>query len=82
MMGEPLDSEMNVFCDDESVLKISTLPESTLKKKHNSIAYHNTHEAQAVNINSFTLCGRRVKQILHKRNDLDKLCPTQLVGTE
>ena len=50
MMGVPLDSEMNVFCHNESVLKISTLPESTLKKKHNSIAYHNTHEAQAVNI--------------------------------
>ena len=49
MIGVPLDGEMNVFCDDESVSKNSTLPESTLKKKHNSIAYHHTCEAQAVN---------------------------------
>ena len=48
MIGVPLDGEMNVFCDNESVSKNSTLPESTLKKKHNSIAYHRTCEA-AVN---------------------------------
>ena len=50
MMGVPLNGEMNVFCDNESVLKNSTLPESTVKKKHNSFAYHCTHGAQAVNI--------------------------------
>ena len=50
MMDVPLDGEMNVFYDNRSVLKNSTLPESTLKKEHNSIAYHHTHEAQAMNI--------------------------------
>ena len=50
MMGMPLDGEMNVFSNNESVFKNSTLPESTLKKKHNSIAYHSTHEAQATKI--------------------------------
>ena len=49
MIGVPLDGEMNVFCDNESVSKNSTLPESTLKKKHNSIAYHHACEARAVN---------------------------------
>ena len=50
MIGVPLDGEMNGFCHNESVFKNSTLPESTMKKKHNSIAYHHTHEAQAANI--------------------------------
>ena len=36
----------------KSVFKNSTLSESTLKKKHNLIAYHCTHEAQAVHINN------------------------------
>ena len=30
----------NVFCDNESVVKNSSNVESTLNKKHNSIAYH------------------------------------------
>ena len=50
MMGVPLDGEMNVFCDTDSVFKNSTLPESTLKKKHNSIAYLCTHDAQVANV--------------------------------
>ena len=50
MMGVPLDCEINLFCNNESVFKNSTLPESTLKKKYNSIAYHHTHEAQATNV--------------------------------
>jgi hypothetical protein len=47
MMGVPLDGPTNVFCDNEAVFKNSTKPESTLKKKHNAIAYHRTREAQA-----------------------------------
>ena len=50
MMGVPWDGEMNIFCENESVFKNSPLPESTLKKKHNSIAYHHTCEAQAMNV--------------------------------
>ena len=50
MMGIPLDGETNVFCDNESVFKSATMPEVTLKKKHNAIAYHRTREAQAANI--------------------------------
>ena len=50
MMGVPLNGEMNAFCDIESVFKNSTLPESTLKKKHNSIAYHHTCDVQPVKI--------------------------------
>jgi hypothetical protein len=47
MMGVPLDGATNIFCDNEAVFKNSTKPESTLKKKHNAIAYHRTREAQA-----------------------------------
>jgi hypothetical protein len=47
MMGIPLDGPTSIFCDNESVFKNATRPESVLQKKHNSIAYHRTREAQA-----------------------------------
>jgi hypothetical protein len=50
MMGIPVDGSANVFCDNESVVKNTTCPESTLNKKHNAIAYHRVHEAQAAKI--------------------------------
>ncbi|KAL7563739.1 hypothetical protein ACA910_020427 [Epithemia clementina (nom. ined.)] len=50
MMGIPIDGETKVFCNNESVFKNATRPESTLKKKHNAIAYHRTREAQAAGI--------------------------------
>jgi hypothetical protein len=50
MMGIPVDGATNVFCDNESVFKNASKPESTLKKKHNAIAYHRTREAIAAGI--------------------------------
>jgi hypothetical protein len=47
MMGVPVEGPTNVYCDNESVFKSAVFPESTLQKKHNSIAYHKTREAQA-----------------------------------
>jgi hypothetical protein len=47
MMGVPLDGAANVLCDNHSVFQNAAFPESTLKKKHNAIAYHRTREAQA-----------------------------------
>ena len=47
MFGVEIDGPTTVFCDNESVLKNSTLAESTLKKKHNAICYHRVREAQA-----------------------------------
>ena len=47
MFGIPIEGPTNVFCDNEAVTKNSIHPESTLKKKHNSIAYHRTREAVA-----------------------------------
>ena len=45
--GVPLDGAANVFCDNEAVYKNTIMPESTLRKKHNSIAYHKCGEAVA-----------------------------------
>ena len=47
MLGVPLDGPANIFCDNEAVYKNTVLPESTLKKKHHSIAYHRCREAVA-----------------------------------
>ena len=35
------------FCDNEAVYKNCSMPESTLRKKHHSIAYHRAREAVA-----------------------------------
>jgi hypothetical protein len=50
MMGVEVDGPTNVFCDNEAVVCNATRPESTLKKKHNAIAYHRAREAQAAGI--------------------------------
>jgi hypothetical protein len=47
MMGVPLDGSTSVFCDNESVVKNTTRPESPLKKKANAIAYHKARESIA-----------------------------------
>ena len=47
MFGVPIDGPTNIFCDNEAVYKNTTLPDSTLKKKHHSIAYHRCREAVA-----------------------------------
>ena len=40
MMGIPVDGPLFIFGDNQSVLANTTIPESTLKKKTQSIAYH------------------------------------------
>jgi hypothetical protein len=50
MMGVEVDGPTNVFCDNEAVVSNTTRPESTLKKKHNAIAYQRAREAQAAGI--------------------------------
>ena len=46
MMGFSLEGPCNVFCDNNSVVINISKPESTLKKKHLSVAYHRCREAQ------------------------------------
>ena len=45
MFSIPVEDPMNVFCDNESVFKNTTIPDLTLKKKHTSICYHWSREA-------------------------------------
>ena len=44
MMGVPIEGASNTFGDNASVIKNVTFPESTLHKRHNSIAYHKCRE--------------------------------------
>jgi hypothetical protein len=37
MMGIPIDATTSVYCDKEAVVRNTTAPEGTLKKKHNAI---------------------------------------------
>ena len=52
MFGVPIneDSPANVFCDNEAVYKNTSIPSSTLNKKHHSIAYHICREAVAAKV--------------------------------
>ena len=47
MMGIPIYGPTNMFCDNEAVVRNSTMPESTFKKKHVAICYHHVQEACA-----------------------------------
>ena len=50
MMGIPVEGPENIFCDNEAVVRNTTVPESTLGKKHISICYHVVREAVAARI--------------------------------
>ena len=50
MFGVPIDGPANVYCDNQGVVKNTSLPESTLSKKHNAINYHAVCEACAAGI--------------------------------
>ena len=68
MMGVPIDDATQVFCDNDAVVKSTTRPESTLKKKHNAINYLRIREAQAaghVNI-SWVESGHNLADCLTK----------------
>ena len=48
--GVPVEGATDVFCDNESVFKNASTPESTLKKKHLGICYHRSREAVAAGV--------------------------------
>ena len=50
MFGVPIDSYANIFCDNEAVYKSMSIVDSKLKKKHNSVAYHEIRECTASGI--------------------------------
>jgi hypothetical protein len=49
MMGVPVEGPALIYGDNQSVLANTTIPDSTLKKKSQSIAYHFVREGSARN---------------------------------
>ena len=47
MMGIPVNDPAYIYGDNQSVLFNTSIPDSTLKKKSQSIAYHFTREGSA-----------------------------------
>jgi len=50
MMGIPIQGSSVLLCDNKSSVLNVSLPSSTLKKRHNAIAYHRVREAVAAKI--------------------------------
>jgi hypothetical protein len=50
MFGVPLDGPAQVYCDNQGVVKITSIPESVLSKKHNAISNHAVREAAAAGV--------------------------------
>jgi len=50
MFGIPIEGPANTFVDNNSVVLNAIVPTSTLKWKHNSIAYHRVCEAIVANV--------------------------------
>ena len=53
MLGVPLDGPSYMFGDNLSVINSSSIPDDTLKKKHNALNYHRVREAIAADILKF-----------------------------
>jgi hypothetical protein len=52
-MGVPIEGPSWMFGDNESVIKSSTVPTSTLSKRHNALSYHTVRAAIAAGIINF-----------------------------
>lgn len=50
MFGVPMDGPAQVYCDNQGVVKNTSVPESVLSKKHNAINYHAVREAAAAGV--------------------------------
>ena len=52
-LGEPIHGKSYLFGDNQSVTTSSTIPHSSLKKRHNALSYHRVREAIAAGILGF-----------------------------
>ena len=50
MIGITIDGPVDLFCDNKSVTKNVTLPQSVLNKRHNEICYQRVREAHAAEV--------------------------------
>ena len=61
----------DVYCDNQGVVKNTSIPESTLNKKHNSINYHVVREAAAAEI----ICVVKEDNVTNLADPLTNLMP-------
>ena len=55
----PIDGEIRVLCDNESVVRVGSNPDARLTKRHNSIAFHRVRDCVAV----------RMMLVYHEKGD-------------
>ena len=53
-LGAPVRDHVHLFGDSESVVASTTIPSSTLKKRHNILSFHRVREAIASGVYVFT----------------------------
>ena len=56
MLGVPIIGSCVLFGDNQSMIVSTTLPSSSLKKKHNAIGYHRVREAVAAGVVDLVYC--------------------------
>ena len=71
MFEVPLARQVNVFCDNNGVVKNKIIPESTLSNNHNAINYQCVHESAASGIMHI----RKEDTATNLDNPLTKLIP-------
>ncbi len=76
-LGVPINDKSYLFGDNKSVVTSSTLPHSTLNKRHNILAYHRVREAIAAKILSFhwIQSGYNLSDMLSKHWDHPSVYP-------
>ena len=65
MMGFKVTQPSVLLVDNEAVVKNTTLPSRSLKKKHNTIAHHKIHEAVAAGIVKFAHIHSKVNKMTY-----------------
>ena len=70
-IGVPLLGLANVYCDNQGVVKNTSVPESTLSKEHNSINFHIVRKSAAAGI----LCVGKEDTATNLADPLTKLVP-------
>jgi hypothetical protein len=67
MFGVPLEGPAQVFCNNQGVVKYTSVPESALTKKHNTVNYHAVKEAAAAGVLEVRKIQRQISQIYSRR---------------
>eukprot|EP00804_Cyclotella_cryptica_P006149 CCRYP_018443-RA/>CCRYP_018443-RA protein AED:0.42 eAED:0.42 QI:0/0/0/1/0/0/2/0/220 len=71
MFDVPITGAANVYCSNKGVVSNTSIPESTLSKKHNSINYHVIHKSVAAGI----MCVAKENTLTNLADVFTKLLP-------